>query len=622
MSIGFNQLLWQRFIWGTLSGCVATSLIAGSPVLQNMQLSMLSWHYRIADKFPQWCEEGRRKTISLSKEISLVDFDDNSQFDLGIARFNDIHSQNILAEAVEAIEKCNPVLVVLDLDLRGAVSSKLLTVLRRYHNNVIALFGSLEASTDLPNQDYLSHAAALGYSEFPSEDGLLLYQLPINYLSAPTVLNPLHSNIATVPSLTEAIIDLNRRIRGVGPDMQFLGHKVDQPLYFGYRKQSYPEVSFQNVLNGHYEPEQFKDRIVMLGYTVTLRGADELSNGLQARAPALNSVKNTARQISPDMFIHANAVSTLLDHEQITALSPISAKLLVFLVGALFAGLAAVLKPWPRTIVYLTLNIALLLGGQFCFQLLHQLVPIVPPLVVLAVAYCLGTFIYLDANLRESNRELARARKSMQLRSEQERQRIAEDLHDETLPALSQVARLADKLNIELVDNPIPKEMRQSLDFSVAEMRRVINDLHPSVLETMGFKPALENLLAMLGQESKIQTHFSEEGDFTERELDKFQRLQLYRIVQEALNNVRKHSEATKAQVSIVKRSDKLILAIIDNGKGMQISKTSGQSHGILNIKQRAQLIGAKVAWLEARGYNSGTEVRIELILGSKDNIG
>jgi signal transduction histidine kinase len=270
----------------------------------------------------------------------------------------------------------------------------------------------------------------------------------------------------------------------------------------------------------------------------------------------------------------------------------------------------------------LTLNIALLLGGQFCFQLLHQLVPIVPPLVVLAVAYCLCTFIYLDANLRESNRELARARKSMQLRSEQERQRIAEDLHDETLPALSQVARLADKLNIELVDNPIPKEMRQSLDFSVAEMRRVINDLHPSVLETMGFKPALENLLAMLGQESKIQTHFSEEGDFTERELDKFQRLQLYRIVQEALNNVRKHSEATKAQVSIVKRSDKLILAIIDNGKGMQISKTSGQSHGILNIKQRAQLIGAKVAWLEARGYNSGTEVRIELILGSKDNIG
>ena len=69
-----------------------------------------------------------------------------------------------------------------------------------------------------------------------------------------------------------------------------------------------------------------------------------------------------------------------------------------------------------------------------------------------------GSFIHLDANLQERNKELAQARKSMQVRSEEERQRIAEDLHDETLPALSQVARLADQLSLELVDNPIPKK--------------------------------------------------------------------------------------------------------------------------------------------------------------------
>ena len=153
-------------------------------------------------------------------------------------------------------------------------------------------------------------------------------------------------------------------------------------------------------------------------------------------------------------------------------------------------------------------------------------------------------------------------------------------------------------------------------------MRRVINDLHPSVLETMGFKPALENLLAILERETTIKTHFSEDGQVSENDLAKFKRLQLYRIAQEALNNVRKHSEAEEVELKIFRSGNMLILSITDDGKGMQAKSDIGDSHGMLNIMQRAQLIGANVVWQKPGQYSTGTEVKIELLLGNEDEIG
>lgn len=627
MSVASKHLFWQRLFWGALTGCLATFLVAGSPLLQSLQQSMLARHYQIADQIEKWTARANEPAVTISKEISLVKFDDTSQFDLGIARFNDLHSQNVLAKAIENIEKCKPVIVVLDLDLRGALSANLLWVFRHYRNIVIALFGSLEASTEIPAPEYLSHAAAFGYSEIPSESSGLTYQLPINYLdllSSPETASD-KSQIATVPSLTEAIINLNRRIRGVGPDMQFLVHKVDEPLYFSYRKRTYAQTSFQNTLKDDFDCKQFVDRIVIVGYAFTVRNPGE-----PRRDPLVGRPKNlffSSEQIKssvdrPDIFVHADAVSTLLEHEQITTLAPGITKIVILIFAVVSGAVAAIIKPGIRIVTYLLLTIFFLLLGQLCFQWMHLLIAVVPLLAVLSIVFCVGSFIYLDADLKERNRELAQARKSMQLRAEQERQRIAEDLHDETLPALSQVARLADKLSTELVDNPIPKEMRESLDFSVAEMRRVINDLHPSVLETMGFKPALENLLSILARETNIKTSFLENGEFSEIELDKFKRLQLYRIAQEALNNVRKHSQAKQAQLKITKGANMLLLSIIDDGKGMQEKEEVGESHGIMNIKQRAQLIGARVSWGKPEQFVTGTEVKIELLLGGEQEIG
>src|SRR6202034_2170108 len=92
---GRDRLLFQRLFWGAMAGCLATLLLAESPVLESMELNMLEWHYRISN----WFGTPWNKT-AVSKDISLVDYDDNSQYDLSFPRFTDNASQKVLADVV------------------------------------------------------------------------------------------------------------------------------------------------------------------------------------------------------------------------------------------------------------------------------------------------------------------------------------------------------------------------------------------------------------------------------------------------------------------------------------------------------------------------------------------
>ena len=191
--------------------------------------------------------------------------------------------------------------------------------------------------------------------------------------------------------------------------------------------------------------------------------------------------------------------------------------------------------------------------------------------------------------------------------------------------------------------------MREKLDGAISEMRRVINDLHPSVLETMGFKPALENLLAILERETDIAGQFEDRTENgptppldLETILNDFTRLQLYRIVQESLNNVQKHAQASEVKLIISQfgtdlAEEGLQIDIIDNGKGMDLDfspetkgtrQSSKTSHGLINIRQRAQLIGAQVNWKKPESTftndsnssnKSGTQVTIKMTIRKKE---
>ncbi len=161
--------------------------------------------------------------------------------------------------------------------------------------------------------------------------------------------------------------------------------------------------------------------------------------------------------------------------------------------------------------------------------------------------------------------------------------------------------------------------MREKLDSAVSEMRRVINDLHPSVLETMGFVPALENLLRTLCRDSNIDGQFLNGSGDDDYNLPLFTKLQLYRIIQEALNNVQKHSQADKVEVRISHRGAHLSISVSDNGLGFNPKQIKKDSHGLVNIKQRAQLIGAQIVWRQPNIYASGTELIVRIPIAERN---
>ncbi len=594
---GKNGLILQRLFWGTLIGYFSTLLLTGSPYLENIESHMLEWRYKLASE-NIWHNDQHLE--NWAKDVSLVKFDDRSQFELGIARFNDLPAQEILANSIEQIEKFSPRMIVLDIDLRGAHSIALANVFKRYHNIVLALFGNLEGNSSLPSPDYLTNAAAFGYDELTSEASGKVRQLPISYrASSLDSFISQSSDIAPVPSLTEAVLNLNCAMEKSNPDIGHKAHKGSGKLYSSFREKQYRSVSFIETLGQIINIDLFKDKIVIFGETLT---------------PRQQEIENRTSFL-PKLYLQANAISTLLEDEQNYTFSPQLAKLLILMLGTFFGSLAAVLKFIPRSCLFLLLITCLLLASQISFQNFHMVVPTASPLAAIFVSYLIGTFIYLNTDLKLRNEELAKARESMQIRAEDERQRIAEDLHDETLPNLAAIARMADQLSKELVTNPVPGQMRDRLDFTVSEMRRVINDLHPSVLETMGFKPAIENLLAILRRDNNIQCKFIDSDNMSEDALPKLWKLQLYRIVQECLNNTVKHSQATNVEILMSIKENKVLLSVVDNGIGMSKVAFNKESHGIINIKQRAHMIGTKVSWTKPSNYPSGTEVRIELPL-------
>lgn len=564
--------------------------------MESMELSMLEWRYRVSQKIYSAVQRPAE-----SRDISIIDFDDLSQFDIGIARFNDDHAQKVLATAIENIEKKGPAIIVIDLDLRGAANAELISVIRKYNNVVIGLFGSLEGSTDLPSRTIMNNVRAYGYDELIQENNGLICRLPVNYRDSLGDIDTSSISAAPVPSLTEAVINLHRQIKGVGPSTQILNFQSDQPAYINFRRIQYPSVSFRDVLESDFDGSKFKDRIVMIGCSFTKRKEEPFKR----RTPLEDNV--------PDVVMHADAIQTLLDNQVIYSFPKNIAHHLLLLLGAAFGAVASILPLSTRTATYLTSGMVLVGTAQILFEGFHMALPVVPPLAVLTLGFSLGTFIYLDTDLRQRNKELAQARESMQVRAEEERQRIAEDLHDETLPALSAVARMADKLSNDLDDNPVPRQMREKLDQAVIEMRRVINDLHPSVLETMGFKSALENLLSILTRDHEIEGNFLDGDGHDDYQITNFTKLQLYRIVQEALNNVGKHSKASVVELKIEKVEHQLMIAVTDNGRGIDPKLIRKDSHGLLNIRQRAQLIGAQVEWKKPVKFPSGTELSLKI---------
>jgi signal transduction histidine kinase len=214
-----------------------------------------------------------------------------------------------------------------------------------------------------------------------------------------------------------------------------------------------------------------------------------------------------------------------------------------------------------------------------------------------------------NRELEKTNVELRETRLRLANETEAERSRIARDLHDQTLADLRHLLVLTDQLpNADGDDSaPSPGALRREIEAISSEIRHICEDLSPSALENLGFLPALEwalsDAVSHMPAEEKFAYEFICEDELENRlRLSHIEQIQLYRIVQEALNNICRHAKAKEVRLSAwTENASDLVIEICDDGIGFGGARINKTGHGIANIRSRANLIGAKVEWNNAR---------------------
>jgi signal transduction histidine kinase len=202
-------------------------------------------------------------------------------------------------------------------------------------------------------------------------------------------------------------------------------------------------------------------------------------------------------------------------------------------------------------------------------------------------------------------RQLDRARAAQETFSqkliatqEEERRRLAIELHDglgQSLVIIKNRALLSlstpgdhERAIVQI------KEISEASSSALMEIRELASNLHPYQIDQFGLANALETMIERIADSSEIK--FSHQIDAINSELPKEAQINLYRIVQESLNNIVKHSAATEARILLKKDSSVLHLLIEDNGKGFNLGAISNAQRGmgLTGIAERAKAIGAK----------------------------
>jgi len=205
---------------------------------------------------------------------------------------------------------------------------------------------------------------------------------------------------------------------------------------------------------------------------------------------------------------------------------------------------------------------------------------------------------------------------------EEERKRIARELHDEASLSLLLLTQGLD--TIISASRPRPskllKERLESLRSRAVEalelLRRFAQELRPRILDDLGLIPALEWMAEDMGKTYQIKTRVKVTG--TERVLPDEAQLLLFRISQEALSNIRRHAEASKARIKLSFEDDNITMTVKDNGKGFEVPQqiedlASIGRLGIIGMAERARLLNGTLKITSEAG--KGTQVVAKLWL-------
>ena len=196
---------------------------------------------------------------------------------------------------------------------------------------------------------------------------------------------------------------------------------------------------------------------------------------------------------------------------------------------------------------------------------------------------------------------------------EQERLRIARDLHDEVAQALSGIA-----VGLEQVESATgletareqAKRLGKGLAGTMGELRRVVEHLRPDELADLGLAASLERMADNRQRlNPNIKIAFHSDGDH--RRPDPEAELAVYRVVQEALTNSIKHADAKTIEIDLTEKDDSIVARVRDDGCGFDLEESATNGLGLGGMRERARLLRGELKIDSAKGR--GTEVALRL---------
>jgi signal transduction histidine kinase len=220
-----------------------------------------------------------------------------------------------------------------------------------------------------------------------------------------------------------------------------------------------------------------------------------------------------------------------------------------------------------------------------------------------------------EAQLRESHEQLRALSAHLQRVREEERTRIAREVHDELGQALTGL-----KLDLSRLAGKAPrtgnsqadkiKSLVNRVNCTIQTVRRIATELRPGILDNLGLVAAIEWQAAEF--ESRSGLKCSVQADAEMPNLDPELNTAFFRIFQETLTNVIRHARATRLEVRLSKEADRIVLTICDNGRGISDAEISNtRSIGLRGMRERAALIGGQVSIRGSPG--NGTTVIVQI---------
>lgn len=241
---------------------------------------------------------------------------------------------------------------------------------------------------------------------------------------------------------------------------------------------------------------------------------------------------------------------------------------------------------------------------------------------------------YLTGDLQEVSLKLEDIQQKQYLglriikAQEEERQRVAREIHDGPAQSMSNIVLKAEICE-RLVDNEPDKakeelkNLKSVVRDTLQDVRKIIYNLRPMSLDDLGLIPTLQRFVTTYQEESRTRVSFKTRGSF--EEIKPVISLTVFRLVQEAVNNIKKHAQAKNVSINLEFLKEEVKLYISDDGKGFDVSAVKPKSDdisggfGLISMKERVELLNGKFEICSTIG--KGTKLSITVPLIAKEGV-